>query len=514
MNHQLKQFNLGSIILIFLFSITPGFGQSLDLVATTVGGDHGYTVQISGLPKLETLDPKGVIQPYYTTMLFLSSGHYLIDSIPAGDVMSVVKLPDHLTLGKEMGDKTSLNAYMLYSERYNNPPPPRSSSMSTSVNPAKINAKPNFGSFKNHTKKFNDVFIESNHGLLDGRTNGYAVSFRPVSDGTLYVFYNRKKTGGDAKDTETLTYDSLNQPTRPYYQHSPAINDLSPFGNHIALFNGTGKFNSVLIYAVDEMEFELGKDSIDSRLFFNLENHNLKGTENTYDMLAVLTSSPGGVQAFSDKSPGYDIIKNATRGFFDINEEKVVGFYLLNQPTLLPKDPNSLTLIESCRCSDMLDSFEIFNMTYKFKFCNKSDTGEIAPATEATITIENDWNHFQDCDTVISYDPVQAILQKRGKGIYVMDSLELKDLNLTRDTNSSCAELSFKVFTKPGINLRDFLRLRTCASFLKGQNSRACAEYSAYIGDIIENEEFKECTEKFTFCSKRRNFNRWRYWRY
>ncbi len=488
MNDQLKQFSRAPILFILLFSIAQVFGQSLDLVPTVIEGDKGYNFQVDELAKLNSLDPESEIQPHYTTMLFLSSGHYqIIDDVPDGDVMLSFQ-----TLGKEMGDQTSLSTTMIYSDRYNNPPPPLAP-INKSVSPAIINSATDFGSFANRTSEINDVLIESNHDLLANRPNGYAVSYRPVAGGNLYIFYNRKNTEAGAVKTNTLVYDGFEQPTQPYYLNgSPNNQQMSP-GNQIASFNVDGEFNSVIKYHLKN-EVQLGRDDIESRLFFRLGNQELNESKDTFEMLAVLTSFSSSAEAPSDATvPGFDIVNESTSSF-NINGETVVGFYLLKQATLLPNDPNSLTRIASCLCSEKLDSSKIIHMTYKFIFCNKADTLdpiEIAPATEATITIEDLWNRFQDCYTLVSSSPVPAAPQDDGS--FFMEGMNLKDLNLTLDTAESCAELIFKAYTEPDIVLTNHIPLQACATFVDGEEP-VCAFHSNEAGGI-------PCSDACTFCS-------------
>ena len=449
--------------------------------------NNGYVPMVSGLPTLESIDPTGEIAPYYTGFLVLSNGHYAIyDSLFNNEFSLPLQ-----SLGIEFGQQPAISSYLLFSGRYNDPQPPEKSTQSTLLDPV-LNSTSDFGTFENKVQRVNQVFLESNHDVLAGRTNGYAVSYRPVNQSKLYIFYNRKIDNDVAQEVNNFEYSMSDSPPLPYYAETGSVTMPPVEGNPTySAFKHGGEFNSLILYE-PKREFEFTRKKIDSRFFFNLSNTDLSGNGAQYEILAVLTHpSEGTTLGFDDTTPGFELLSEITNGNFEIDHDKIVGFYLLSQETLLPHDPNSLELIDMCRCQEKIDSNRVQKRFYQFKFCNDGKGKKIGEATEATITIDNQWFHFQDCFTYESSTPVEATTQNDGS--FFMKGMRLQDLRLSQDPDSSCAEIIFSGYTRPGSSLTLPSAIAACATFVIG-DSTVCAMDVSEAGGA-------PCKAPCTFCN-------------
>ncbi|HFA52075.1 MAG TPA: hypothetical protein ENJ95_23915 [Bacteroidetes bacterium] len=367
--------------------------------------------------------------------------------------------------------------YAYVSERYDDPKPPSYNGLLT-AGPVSVNSSSNL------PNQLNDPFlninyrimVDTNHLIMEGKKNVYALLLKPPSSGHVHFFYNSLVAGPKSYvPSNILNFNAF---------HKTALNQSSPSDGYVRqnIDNGNSTtfynyFNKAITYPINGLE-----DTLDERrLFYVLDNSPGLFVGDKYAFLAVLTSQrsvPG--SAILPGGNGQQIIDAATSNTNKILNEEIVGYHYFEQKVLEPNDPNKLQLEEICYCCS--DENKAYRFTYKFEFCNDG----LGAATGAIVSFLDSLDDFK-CVEIVDWEPNAKLENQPVKTASdpYLDEWEMGDLLLeptlaSTDKKRSCVTLTFEAVTNdqgtPKAKTGRVFSARACATLSPGGNvQQACA---------------------------------------
>lgn len=458
------------LCLVAIFVWPKKMWSQLDYQYDPIGSRTVQMIYNNKPPLSQSTSTQNAPIPYFTSFFIIPETGYYINQYQNPQLV----FPEHTFAAP--GTYTGI---LYFSDRYSEPPPPPPSIVVNTIN---FNIASSAQAIKtptsmNQVLTNNDlVYIDTNHHLIGGKKNIYAISFKPSSAGKLHFFYGAKVAQNIVRPSLATTFSNtnaylINQASSPV----PAPGAVIPFdGAHNPVTRFHHHFAQVMSYEIQgdlPVEVQQSNNGIESRVFYVFDHADNLIVDQEFAFMAVLTSPTAMPYDLSQPvKEGQDYLANATTNTWQIDQSNIVDFHFIKQKVRLPGDPNSLVLTDDCQCCAS-DSLKGYLLSYTFEFCNEGD----GLAKAATVD-------FKDVDQVFSCIEAASTkypINDTGTAWSLdMTSDPLENLRITENKKRSCAQVTFLATTNSVgtalINNSQRINATACTTFLPG-TATVCA---------------------------------------